>query len=45
VPGPMFGLTVHKGNVTYVGEPRIGQRKVDAGQVRDLGVMKVKPLQ
>lgn len=44
VPGAMFGLSVSKGNVAYIGEPRIGQRKVDAGQVRDLGVMKLKPV-
>ncbi|MBO0700185.1 MAG: carboxypeptidase regulatory-like domain-containing protein, partial [Zavarzinella sp.] len=44
VPGVMFGLAVSKGDVTFVGEPRIGQRKVDAGQVRDLGVMKLKPV-
>jgi hypothetical protein len=44
VPGAMFGLRVSKGEVSYVGEPRVGQRTVKAGEVRDLGTLKVKPL-
>jgi hypothetical protein len=44
VPGVPFGLAVTKGDAGYVGEPRIGQRTVDPGQARDLGVLKVKPV-
>jgi hypothetical protein len=45
VPGAMFGLQVSKGDTAYFGDPRIGQRVVKAGEVLDLGTMKVKPSQ
>jgi RNA polymerase sigma factor (sigma-70 family) len=42
VPGVKFGLSLTKGQMYFVGEPKIGQRQVEAGQTLDLGAVPVK---
>ncbi|HKB05532.1 MAG TPA: carboxypeptidase-like regulatory domain-containing protein [Gemmataceae bacterium] len=42
VPGIPFGVQVTKGENSFRGEPRIGQRTVESGKTLDLGTRKVR---
>jgi RNA polymerase sigma factor (sigma-70 family) len=42
LPGIEYTLMIHQGKEYYVGEPRIGRRKVEAGKTTHLGDLKTK---
>jgi RNA polymerase sigma factor (sigma-70 family) len=42
VPGVKFSLSLTKGQMYFVGEPKIGQKQVEAGKTLDLGALTVK---
>ncbi|MBO0696882.1 MAG: sigma-70 family RNA polymerase sigma factor, partial [Zavarzinella sp.] len=42
VPGVKFSLSLTKGQMYFLGEPRIGQKEVKAGQTLELGALPVK---
>jgi protocatechuate 3,4-dioxygenase beta subunit len=43
VPGVKVGLNIRQGQTYLIGEPRIGQKTVNSGQVLDMGDLKTKP--
>jgi hypothetical protein len=45
VPDLTFHLQIFKGRTFLVGTPRVGQRRVGAGQTLDLGDIRTRPQQ
>ena len=42
IPGVRFNLSMTKGQMYFLGEPRIGQKQVETGKTLELGTQTVK---